>query len=52
MEAWKLECERLEAGGSRPRDLPTKPKRHSEPKPAVEDDEDNNNNNSSDEEAM
>ena len=51
VEAWKLECERLKAGGARPRDLPTKPKRPSKPKPAVEDDEDDNNN-SSDEEAM
>ena len=52
MEAWKLECERLKAGGARPRDFPTKPKRPSKPKPAVEDEEDNNNNNLSDEEAM
>ena len=52
VEAWKLECERLKAGGARPRDLPTKPKRPSKPKPAVEDDKDNNNNNSSDEDAM
>ena len=52
VEAWKLECERLKAGGARPRDLPTKPKRPSKPKPVVEADEDNNNNNLSDEEAM
>ena len=47
-----MECERLKAGGARPRDLPTKPKRPSKPKPVVEADEDNNNNNLSDEEAM
>ena len=40
VEAWKVKCGILKAAGTRPKDLPIKPKRPSRPKPVVEDEED------------